>query len=310
MPQAALTQLDWIGVDIDGAFSELVAKSENLQELTAFDETGTPAALAMLKPYVVGAGVGWVEERAVKTAEATMAAEIDALIRGKGDPRRLTLVSFGRAGGLHVCNIAGILEIPTALILPMGNWIAESSKTVIDLGEELDDARLAAEFGQISGQTMEKISYERTAETQAWADVRCQGQLEELRVRVMRPSWEDISASFLAAYESIHGQAPTSEPLEIIALIVKRIGKLSETVPPDSRGAGDPGVKELKRDELDAGDSARASQVPVLTRDQVLKQGPAEGPLRLMDGGIMAYIPTGWRATVRQNGAVIAMGLN
>ena len=70
-------------------------------------------------------------------------------------------MSFGGAGGLHACAVASRLEIGRVLVPPYCGVlsalgmvvvppVADASKTVVHLGEQLDDARLAAEFGAVS----------------------------------------------------------------------------------------------------------------------------------------------------------------
>src|SRR5207237_892548 len=101
-----------------------------------------------------------------RIAEANMAAAIRAVTSRRGhDPRQFTLVSFGGAGGLHACALADALEIPRVLIPPycgllsalgmvVAPPIADAARTVVQLGEALEDDRLAAEFGMVSAETM------------------------------------------------------------------------------------------------------------------------------------------------------------
>src|SRR5256885_1280095 len=106
--------------------------------------------------------------------------------------------------------------------------VAEASKTVVHLREELDDARLAAEYGFVSGRTMEVIPYERTVAVEAWADVRFRGQSHEMNVRVARPAREEIEARFRDAYEGVYGRTPGDREVEIVTLWVRRIGRKAE----------------------------------------------------------------------------------
>src|SRR5438105_218589 len=101
----------------------------------------------------------------LRVVENNMSHAIRAVTSLRGlDPRRFTLLSFGGAGGLHACALADSLEIPRVLVPPYSGVlsalgmivappIADATKTVVHLGEQLDDARLAAEFGLVSGQT-------------------------------------------------------------------------------------------------------------------------------------------------------------
>src|SRR5207248_10548996 len=136
-----------------------------------------------------------VEEAAlgvVRVAEHNMSRAVRAVTSQRGlDPRRFALLSFGGAGGLHACALAESLDIPRVLVPPYAGVlsalgmvvappVADASKTVVHLGEQLDDARLAAEFGLVSGQTMEVIPYDQTDAVEAFADVRFRGQSHEV----------------------------------------------------------------------------------------------------------------------------------
>jgi len=257
----------------------------------------------------------------LRIAEANMEAAIRAVTSRRGhDPRRFTLVSFGGAGGLHACNIATSLDIPRVLIPPYAGVlsalgmvvappVAESSKTVVHLGVELDDARLAAEYGQISGRTMETIPYEQTAATEAWADVRFKGQSHEIKIRVMRPGWDEISATFVAAYQAIYGQAPANRDMEIVTLRVRRIGKSAEVKLPTLSSTGYQPVSPIIEHGLVAHATGEKSQASVFTRSDLLKNGPTPGPFLLIDPQATAYIPPNWTATAHDNGSIVAARL-
>jgi N-methylhydantoinase A/oxoprolinase/acetone carboxylase beta subunit len=249
---------------------------------------------------------------------------MEAAIRGvtsqRGhDPRHFTLVSFGGAGGLHACNIAASLDIPRVLIPPYAGVlsalgmvvaapVADSSKTVVHLGEELDDARLAAEYGQISGRTMEVIPYEQTASVEAWADVRFKGQSHELKIRVMRPGWEEITASFHSAYQSLYNQIPENRPVEIVTLRIRRIGKAPSIQLPEltsTAGRILSSSSSHSQVTLLANDGSEL-QAPAILRSDLLRSGATMGPFLLIDPEATAYIPKGWTATAHANGSIIA----
>jgi N-methylhydantoinase A len=250
----------------------------------------------------------------VTVAEANMAGAIRAVTSRRGhDPRQFTLVSFGGAGGLHACAIAESLDVRRVLIPPYAGVlsalgmvvappVAEASKTVVQLGAELDDARLAAEYGQVSGKTMEVIPYERTAAVEAWADVRFKGQSHELKVRIGRPSWEEIEAKFVAAYEATYGRVPVGRAVEIVTVRVRRIGRGAEIRLPVLDVSGEPA--EAHGTRLIAAESHEV-WARIFTRSALLTNGPVAGPLLLIDPEATAYVPLNWRAEAREDGAVI-----
>lgn len=250
----------------------------------------------------------------VTVAEANMAGAIRAVTSRRGhDPRQFTLVSFGGAGGLHACAIADSLDVRRVLIPPYAGVlsalgmvvappVAEASKTVVQLGADLDDARLAAEYGQVSGRTMEVIPYERTAAVEAWADVRFKGQSHELQVRIGRPSWAEIEAKFIAAYEATYGRVPAGRAVEVVTVRVRRIGRGTEVTLPKLDLSRD--TVEIQETQLVTAESGGVS-ARVLTRMGLLRGGEAMGPLLVIDSEATAYVPANWRAEAWEDGAVI-----
>jgi N-methylhydantoinase A len=248
----------------------------------------------------------------VRVAEANMEGAIRAVTSRRGhDPRQFTLVSFGGAGGLHACAIAQSLDIPRVLVPPYAGVlsalgmvvappVAEASKTVVHLGEALDDARLAAEFGQISGRTMETIPYDRTAAVEAWADVRFRGQSHELKVRVGRPSLAEIGERFREAYAAIYGRVPEGREAEVVTVRVRRIGRGVEVrLPPiDAKHGRD------ARDTVVLATGER-SEMSAVSRGELLAIGDREGPMLLIDAEATAFVPPRWRAECREDGAVV-----
>jgi N-methylhydantoinase A len=252
----------------------------------------------------------------VKIAEANMAAAIRAVTTRRGhDPRAFTLCSFGGAGGLHACAIADALDIPRVLIplyagvlsalgMVVASPVAEASRTVVHLGPDLDDARLAAEFGQISGRTMETIPYDQTASVEAWADVRFKGQSHELKTRVLRPTKDHIESQFQDAYRSTYGRTPDARDIEIVTLRIRRLGHAPTlTLPPLPRGTGYQPVNPETHPLITETGDQRPAQL--LTRSQLLDIGPTPGPFLLIDPEATAYIPPTWQATADANGSVI-----
>jgi N-methylhydantoinase A len=251
----------------------------------------------------------------VRVVEANMEGAIRAVTSRRGhDPRAFTLLSFGGAGGLHACAIAQSLDIPRVLVPPcagvlsaLGMVVAppvvDASKTVLHLRGQLDDARIAAEFGQISGQTMQAIGYEQTSAVEAHADVRFRGQSHEVKVQVLRPGVEHIRKQFLAAYGQLFGRAPEGREIEIVTLRVRRIGRAHELQLPRLSGGsgGPPGSQPTS---LITSDGASVS-ARVLTRLALLETGPTEGPALLIDAEATAYVAPKWRATAQENGSVL-----
>ena len=115
----------------------------------------------------------------------------------------------------------GVLSALGMIVAPP---VVDVSKTVLHLRDQLDDARLAAEFGFLSAQTADQIPISQTASIEAHADVRFKGQSHELKIRVERPSTDSIRDAFLAEYVRTYCRAPADREIVIVTLRVRRIG--------------------------------------------------------------------------------------
>jgi N-methylhydantoinase A len=249
----------------------------------------------------------------IRVAEDNMSHAVRAVTSRRGlDPREFTLLSFGGAGGLHACAIAESLEIPRVFVPPycgvlsalgmvVAPPVADASRTVVHLGSALDDARLAAEFGAISGQTMDVIPYEQTASIEAWADVRFKGQSHELTVKVERPANDHIAGQFAEAYRTRYGQIPERQ-IEIVTLRVRRFGRVPELklpgIPRDN--AGEEAAPARLIDSTGHEHVARA-----LTRSGLLASGQTSGPLLVIDPEATTFVPPHWGARTFEDGGVI-----
>jgi N-methylhydantoinase A len=250
----------------------------------------------------------------VRVAEINMARAIRAVTSRRGlDPRKFTLLSFGGAGGLHACALADSLEIPRVLVPPycgvlsalgmvVAAPVADASKTVVHLGEQLDDARLAAEFGGISGQTMDVIGYEQTAAVEAFADVRFAGQSHELSVRVFQPRWEHIREQFLSAYRDRYGSPPAGRKIEIVTLRARRIGHVPDLKLPRLYDTPDSRPIECQLIESDG----EFTNARALTRSALFSTGRIDGPVLIIDPEATCFVPRGWSVEAWENGSVVA----
>ena len=99
----------------------------------------------------------------------------------------------------------------------------EAWHDVLQLGAGLDDARLIAEFGCLSGLTADRIPVDQSSAVEASADVRVPGE-ESLNVRVLEPTLEHIHRQFAQKYEERHGRAPVGS-MEVVAIRLRRFRK-------------------------------------------------------------------------------------
>jgi N-methylhydantoinase A/oxoprolinase/acetone carboxylase beta subunit len=249
----------------------------------------------------------------VRVAESNMAQVIRAVTSRRGhDPRDFALMSFGGAGGLHACALAEKLEIPRVMVPPycgvlsaLGMVVAapvvDVSQTVLHLGEQLDDDRLAAEFGALSARTIEQIAYEETASVEAFADVRFAGQSHEITVRVAGPSLERIRQEFLTEYARLYGQAPRDRAIQVVTLRLRRTGVAPSIQLPPLTG------QTARDDELQMVDgTGRSIAARAVNRTALLDPAARVAPpLLIVDPEATTYVPAGWSIDARSDGSII-----
>jgi N-methylhydantoinase A len=265
-----------------------------------------------VEPLAAAMGKGLVEVALgiVRVAEANMGHAVRAVTARRGhDPRRFTLVTFGGAGGLHACALAEALEIPRVLVPPycgvlsaLGMVVAppvvDVSQTVVHLGEQLDDARVAAECGRLNLLASERIPNEQTAAVEVYADVRFRGQSHELKVRVQRPQLATIEAAFREAYITQFGRCPEGRTIEVVTLRLRRVGHVPEvSLPAVTSSAARRDVRLI--------DGRGREVAAVAVGRGTLAGSSLPGPLLLIDAEATTLVPEGWTAAGDPHGWVV-----
>ncbi|QOV90452.1 hydantoinase/oxoprolinase family protein [Humisphaera borealis] len=261
------------------------------------DSTLAASAIAPLAA-AMGKSVEEAADGIVRVAEENMSRAVRAVTSRRGlDPKDFALVSFGGAGGLHACAIAESLEIRSVIIPPYCGVlsalgmvaappVADVSKTVLHLGEGLDDHRLYAEYGHLNMLASDRLPQEQLAAVEAYADVRFKGQSYELTVPVRGADRERIEQSFRDAYAERYGSLPSGRAIEIVTLRLRRVGR----------------VAPIELPTIDADSTPVAGGFR--TREQLLAAGPTPGPFLLIDDQSTTFIPTGWTAQCDGRGIV------
>ena len=247
----------------------------------------------------------------VAVAEGNMAHAMRAVTARRGhDPRDFTLVTFGGAGGLHACALAEALDVRRVLVPPycgvlsalgmvVAPPVADVSQTVVHLGDQLDDARVAAECGKLNLLASERLADERTAAVEVYADVRFRGQSHELTVRVDRPQIAAIESAFRAAYEREYGRCPVGRAVELVTLRLRRVGHVPPLALPRV------GRREGQWRTVSVTDvTGRAVEASAMGREHLVGTS-VRGPLLVIDAEATTYVPVSWVAHGRADGGVL-----
>ena len=230
------------------------------------------------------------------------ALRLISLERGH-DPRACTLVSFGGAGGLHVCALAEALEIPR-IVVPMhcgvfsafGMLVADASrqltKTINGMLDELGASEIDALFDALSCRGIAEL-FDDGASAQAieqhrFLDLRYRGQSFTLTVDWTTP--DAAARAFNELHEARYGHA-LDLPIELVNIRC-------------DVSAANPKVNLLQVD-LDTPAPARATlrttehpAVPLFERAELGREQRIDGPAIVVETMATTFIDEGWRATV------------
>ncbi len=256
-----------------------------------------------------------VEEAAlgvVALANEHMAGALRVVSVQRGvDPRGLTLVSFGGAGGLHVCALAeavgmrhALVPVQAGVLSALGMLAArrgrQRSRTRLGLLDALDEATVQAELDALAEEGIAALAAEGVAreyiERIASLDLRYRGQAYTLNV-----SWQGLERTrdaFHGAHRARFGH-DLARPVELVNLRVGLHGPA-----PDIRLPPLPPCPE-------AAPSGRAAlwgyddPVEIYARDRLAAGQVLVGPVLVTETVATTYVAPGWRAAVDTVGNLV-----
>jgi N-methylhydantoinase A len=237
----------------------------------------------------------------IRVANANMesALRVVSVERGQ-DPRLFSLVSFGGAGGLHVCELAAALRIPrvvvprspgtlSALGVLMGDVAKDYSRTVMMKAAGLDLRLVEREYKAIERQAIEELKGEGFSRDRMRlrrsAAMRYVGQSFEIEVEWGR----SFESAFHAAHRERYGYADRRRPTEIVSLRVRARGltdkpRLARS-PVSKRRKARPAF--ITRAYL----GERATRVPVYDRGSLEAGAAFRGPAIITEYSSTTLVP-------------------
>ncbi|MCB1802791.1 MAG: hydantoinase/oxoprolinase family protein [Gammaproteobacteria bacterium] len=265
------------------------------------------AATQALAPLAVAMGQSVIEaaQDIVAIANEHMAQALRAIsIRRGADPRDHVLMSFGGAGGLHVCALAGALGMRRALVPINGGVLSalgmlaarpgrQLSQTRIMPLAEVSDAELDAGFAVLAEQGRAALRAEGHAdidcETLNSVDLRYRGQSYTLNV-----AWrggETTAADFHLAHAQRYGHS-LEVPLELVNIRVQVRG-------PEPRLrlaplAQEPAATAFARSRL----AGVADPVPCYRREELVAGQSIKGPALISEQVATTWVEPGWHLDV------------
>ncbi len=261
-------------------------------------------------------------EGVVEIAHVNMANAARSVSIWKGlDPRDLTLVAFGGAGGLVAGPVAKALDIPRVLI-PMhpGNTCAmgllmtdmqeDASVAFLSPADGIDLDTLNVRLGEMKetvATTLASQGVEESAVAFSFAaDIRYHGQIHELTVPLTdHPVSEDalkgVFEDFVKMYVDIYTISLEDHTPEMTSLRVTGVGSIPQYELGAFGGGGEATVLST-RDVLDAGEWR---DVEVFDRYSLAAGATIDGPAILEEPGSTVWIATGMSAEVDNFGNIV-----
>jgi N-methylhydantoinase A len=248
----------------------------------------------------------------IDVANAHMARALRVISVQRGvDPRGFTLVSFGGAGGLHVCALADDLGLDEALVPVHGGVLSALGMLAAAPGRQLSRTRLGplsgcaatelqAELDDLAQAGLDALASEGVAreacKVRQSLDLRYQGQSYMLRV-----PWSDpagAAARFHDLHQARYGHA-LALPVELVNLRVGVAGPAAAlALAAAARGAPAEPVEVCRLPGL-------TGEVPLFRRSDLTVGQVIAGPAVVTERVATTWLAPGWRAEVDGAGNLV-----
>lgn len=242
----------------------------------------------------------------VANANMEAALRVVSVERGQ-DPRLFTLVSFGGAGGLHVCELAAALRVPriivprspgtlSALGVLLGDVVKDYSRTVMKAAAGLDAGGLERDFTALEQTALRELKTEgfgkeRTRLARSVA-MRYSGQSFEIDI-----TWGGrIEAKFHAAHRARYGYADSSRPIEIVSLRVRAMGVTQKPRSKRRPSGHSTSARSSRVERVHL--TERSQRIPVYSRDDLSAGVRFTGPAVITEYSSTTLIPSGFNVEV------------
>ena len=265
----------------------------------------------------IGLDVEATAEGIIHIANAHMVRAIKVISLERGhDPRGFALVSFGGAGGLHACELAEVLEMPTVLVPPAPGLLSAVGMLNADLTQELSrSVLLAVEPGesiapgrirsilepleQRARRFLDQHAVPAADRTLRYRfDLRYLGQSYELSVDT-EPPFEGLPEgppegpidAFHRRHRQRYGFDLPTTAVEWVSVHVRAVGKgQTHTV----------GVEQVALPAL-----PKTAYGEVFHRSALTPKQTIHGPAVIVEYSASTLVPPRWSLTVAENGSLL-----
>ncbi|MBL38792.1 MAG: hydantoinase [Xanthomonadales bacterium] len=239
----------------------------------------------------------------IRIANEHMSRALRVMSAERGvDPKSATLMSFGGAGGLHVCELAESLGMTDAIVparsgvlSALGMLVArpgrQATASFLRRADAVAGDELEHGFRPLLEHVREELGAEGLAaealDIERWIDCRYVGQSATLELPMQSP--EELVSAFHDLHEQTFGHR-LALPVELVGLRVEARGQPRiENVPP--LGVK-PDIPEIEHD------------VPVMARFGI-EGREIDGPAIVMDADATTWVAEGWRASLDAGGHLL-----
>ena len=272
------------------------------------DRTRAERAIAPLARRL-GRSVAATALGIVRVANATMERALRVITVERGhDPRALTLVAFGGAGGLHAAELATALGMRRVYVPRqpglLSAWGVLAADVVRDhawtlRAVEPAERVLAGVFRGLLRSALADLRSEgvRGAAVERVMEARYAGQAYEIPVPY-GPRWRH---AFHRAHARLFGHADARRPIEVVTLRLRARGGRARLPadPPPRRGRREP--LAMRRVVFDG----RTRPAAVHRRDDLPPGRRLAGPAVICEYSATTLVPPGWRLTVDRLGGLL-----
>jgi N-methylhydantoinase A len=226
----------------------------------------------------------------VANSNMERALRIVSLERGY-DPREFALLAFGGCGGLHACEIAAQLGIPSVIVPQHAGALSALGMLMADAVRDYAAGVLGHDNIEDNFEALEKRARRESphARIDRSADLRYRGQSYELNVPCVSKgtSAQRAEAAFHAEHARIYGYSLPQRDVEVVTIRVR--ARVTLAKPQIVRPAMRTGSAEFRRVWIGSW-----RRLPVWNRDQLMNT-PQRGPALVLDYGSTTLVPPGWR---------------
>jgi N-methylhydantoinase A len=247
----------------------------------------------------------------IEIAQSNMANAARSVSIWKGlDPRDLTLVAFGGAGGMVAGEVAKSLSMPRVLVPPvpgnaaamgllMTNFQEDTAVAHLVRAEQVDIDEVNSRLQTLREQTLSRLAAQGVDEGQIalsyGADLRYHGQVHELRIPFDRfpvdsEAFSQAIERFEDTYESVYTIRLSGGLPELVSLRVTAVAELPHYEPARTGDQADQAQPKSRREVLE--DDGYVT-VDVFDRYSLAPGARLDGPVILQEPGSTIWIAPG-----------------